>query len=239
VGAGRLPVRSIGDVRLAAILESLGCPLCSVREDAARRYVDTVLAESVNDVGFRARLAAGRGFCRPHTRQVLEANRASGGGTLGTAILVASTLRVRLGELASLPPTRRARDRRARMSVANAARPPDCPVCEQMGIDDSIAIDALIDGLDDPAWRSALAGAEICLDDLLALWARALERGVAGWAPVATAQLERLGELADRLEGFAHHSSFDRRHLMTDAERAASDDGVRFLGGTGPGRRAT
>jgi len=42
----------------------------------------------------------------------------------------------------------------------------------------------------------------------------------------------RVGAIHDRLEAYAHHSSQDRRHLLTDEERTAADDATRALGGT-------
>jgi hypothetical protein len=81
----------------------------------------------------------------------------------------------------------------------------------------------------DPAWADVLAAAPFCLDDLLALWSRA------GSAPafelVIRANLARFEDLRRRLEGYAYHSSHDRRHLLTDEERSAADDATRALGG--------
>ena len=115
--------------------------------------------------------------------------------------------------------------------VDAACAPAACPVCVQVAVADRIALGRLLARLAEPAWRSALAAAELCLDDLLRLWAAAIERRDVSWPGVATAQLERIEELAARLEAFAHHSSYDRRHLMTDAERSASGEAAAFLGG--------
>jgi hypothetical protein len=49
--------------------------------------------------------------------------------------------------------------------------------------------------------------------------------------PVARQQLERFEALRGRLEDFAHHSSYDRGHLMTDEERTAADEATEALGG--------
>jgi hypothetical protein len=48
---------------------------------------------------------------------------------------------------------------------------------------------------------------------------------------VAAAQLARIEQLVRRLDSFAHHSSHDRRHLLTDSERSAGDEAAAFLGG--------
>jgi hypothetical protein len=232
----RLSVTSIGDVHLAALLDSTDCPLCAVRADAARRYIASILWESVNDVGFRARLASGRGFCRTHARQILADARAAGSGTLGAAILLSAALRARLEEVARLPLGRGARARGAERAIGLAAVAPDCPVCEHVAVGQRIAVDSLIDHLDDPDWRSRVASARFCLDDLLELWSTAVRSRQPWWDEVAGAQRARLHDVADRLDAFAHHSSFDRRHLMTDAERASADDAALILGGSGADR---
>ncbi len=49
--------------------------------------------------------------------------------------------------------------------------------------------------------------------------------------PVARRQLDQLERLRGRLDGFADHSSDDRRQLMTEQERTAADEATRVLGG--------
>ena len=81
----------------------------------------------------------------------------------------------------------------------------------------------------DPAWADALATAAFCLDDFLELWAVA--GGDAAFRPVAERQVARMRDLRHRLDGFVDHSSHDRRHLLTDLERTATDEAL------GPPRR--
>ena len=54
--------------------------------------------------------------------------------------------------------------------------------------------------------------------------------------PVTSAPaLEWLHEataLLARLDGFAAHSAYNRRHEMTDSERQAADEAAAFLSGT-------
>lgn len=226
--APALPIAEIGDVALADLLAGSGCPLCRLRADASRRYLDSLLWEGVNDPGFRGRLVAGRGFCRAHARGVLAADRQQTGGSLGAAILLSTAVRQRLGELRGVAAERRGRRSAAR---AAAARPADCPVCEQVAHAQQAAISRLLARLDDPRWRSTVAHATFCLDDLLVLWAAADRRVSAGWPEVLEAQLRQIADLVARLEAFAHHSSYDRRHLLTDEERRAADDAALFLGG--------
>jgi hypothetical protein len=84
---------------------------------------------------------------------------------------------------------------------------------------------------EDPAWAAATAAAPFCLEHLLLLVDR---RSVPPWWPAIEArQLDRLRALCDRLEGFAHASAHDRRHLQTDDQRASVGDVADLLGGSG------
>jgi hypothetical protein len=228
-GGTSLPIRDLGDERLADQVRSDACPLCLTRDAAVSRYLEVVLDESVNDLSFRARLDRGRGFCRRHSRDVLDASR-DAGGLLGGAILLGAGLRVRLTELDALP---RQSGRGVRHALALARTPPECPVCEQVATAERHAVDSLLAKLEDDAWRGAVASAAFCLDDLLILWEAATRSGTRHWAAVSHAQLARIRDTAERLGSFAHHSSFDRRHLQTDAERRAPTEAARLLGGSG------
>jgi len=223
-----LPIAGIGDIGLADALRAVGCPGCRVRRDSGAAYLRAVLWESVNDVAFREALATGRGFCRRHSREILAADRAQSGGSLGSGILLASVLRRRLAELRGLP-TRRSR--RAGSSLEGVGARPACPVCAQTDSAERMAIDRLVARLVDPAWRQALAMAELCFEHLLGAWATAVASRSENWPEVAAAQLLRIEHLVERLDSFAHHSSHDRRHLVTDRERAAAGEASWFLGG--------
>jgi hypothetical protein len=225
----RLPARSIGDEALAAALAPGGCPLCRVRLRSAERFLGAVLYESVNDRGFRAEFEDRRGFCRLHARQALSVSRTASGSSLGAAILFGATIAQRAVELEAVVAARGRGGARRMLDAAN--RQADCPVCERVATTSGHSVDRLLALSDDPAWHEALKVAELCSDDLVRLWRAADARKVAAWAPVAQAQLARVAALARRLGSFAHHSSHDRRHLMTDDERGAADDAARFLGG--------
>ena len=224
----RLPIDGLGDISLADLLGQAGCPLCRLRRDSSDRYLRALLWEGVNDIGFRERLTTGRGFCRKHAHAVLAADRAQSGGSLGAAILLASAVRARLAELQRLPASR---TRRARDAIRAASQPPDCPICRHVASAELMAVDRLLARLADPAWREAMASAEVCLDDLIRKWTTATDDRNEHWPEVAAAQLARIGQLVTRLDSFAHHSSHDRRHLLTDSERGAGDDAAALLGG--------
>jgi hypothetical protein len=81
----------------------------------------------------------------------------------------------------------------------------------------------------DPAWAEAAATADLCLDHFLALIAEG--PAAAPLSAIETRQLARLRELEERLESFVQRSSHDRRHLITDPERASLAAAASLLGG--------
>jgi uncharacterized protein DUF6062 len=220
-----LPVREIGDARLADELAAGRCPVCAERDRAASRFVESIVFERVTDRAFRAELDEARGFCPRHTHAVLAADRASGSG-VGAGILFEAILRVRLAEATTaLADAGRSRPRR----IAAARRAAACPVCDQARDAETTTVGRLVDLAGDDAWAQAIGDAELCLDHLLALATAAAPS--AAWQLIGERQLGRLGALRERLRSFAHHSSHDRRHLLTDDERASVDEGAALLGG--------
>ena len=226
----RLPVHSAADVHLADALGRAACPVCGEVARADGQWLGSILAESVNDIGFRGSFHTARGFCRRHAREVLDADRRRA-GSLGAAILLRASLVARLGELEAAHEARGwTRSRRAE----EAARPPACPGCAREGATTTWVVGALVRLAADEAWSAAVGAAPFCLDHLGLL----LRERVAslGWAAAEARQMERLRDLRDLLEGFAHTSSHDRRHLQTEAQRAAVDAAADLLAGD-TGRR--
>ena len=225
--AADLPIREIGDARLADLFAEPGCPVCRHTNRAAARYIDGILAESVTDRAFRRELDEARGFCRVHTHDVVAADRRESGGTVAAAILLGAVAHVRAAEIDAV---RTAAPRaRGRRSVA-ARRPPECPVCRHAASAETTVIARLVDLSAEPRWAAALGDAQLCVDHLLAFGAS--PRAASVWPSIAERQVARLEALGERLRSFAHHSSHDRRHLVTDAERASADEAATFLGGT-------
>ena len=224
-----LPARDLLDSRLAEILAEPGCPVCRYRNRSARRFIAAILAESVNDRGFRRDLDRARGFCAAHTHDVLTADRRESGGTVAAAILFGAIANVRGQELEAAV----AQGGRARANgLAAARRPADCPACSESAAAEGHAVARLLDRAADAGWSDALGTAEICLDHLLVL--AAAGAAVPSWRPVEARQRARMAELRERLRLFAHHSSHDRRHLITDEERRSADEAAGLLGGTPP-----
>ncbi|HYU50469.1 MAG TPA: DUF6062 family protein [Candidatus Limnocylindria bacterium] len=221
-----LPARSLADVKLAELFDGPGCPLCGQRSRSAAAYIRAFLYESVVDVGFRRELDRSRGFCQPHTRQILAVNRAESGGTLGASILLGAVLAIRGRELdAVMGSGSRTRPKRA----SEAARAPACPVCRVEEESLASAIPSLHRLATDEAWGEAIARAPLCLDHLVAL----IVHRPAGesWDRIERLQDARVRDIRHRLERFAKHSSHDRRHHLTDDERDAADHAAALLGG--------
>lgn len=220
-----LPVRSGADARLADAFGRPGCPLCRERERLEARQIGSILDESVNDVGFRRALDAARGFCGRHSRAISVADRRINGG-LGAAILLRAVLRIRLAELeAAHGAGSLARSRR----MAEGVKPAACPICARVASVDRTLVDGLVRLCEDGAWAEATATAPFCLEHVAALMDR--RSPPAWWLPVEARQLARLADLRDRLDGYAHTSAEDRRHLRTDAQRRSVDEAEAILGG--------
>jgi len=220
-----LPARDIVDVRLAAAIKLGGCAICAVRARSERATLDAIIAERVLDIGFREGLEREHGFCRRHSAELLEANRQAS-GSLGASILFGAIIERRV---TSLRESLRARGRSRRQRLAEAGRRPPCIACSQGASAVEIALGRLVGRSADPAWAAATLAIPFCLDDLTSLLRAAGDE--AAFAPIAEHHLARLEELRGRLDGFVDHSAQDRRHLLTDDERAAADEAARLLGG--------
>jgi hypothetical protein len=221
-------VRSGADIHLADAFEAPGCPLCRERRRTEQNHLESILSESVNDIGFRQGLDAARGFCGPHARAMLDADRARA-GSLGASILLRATLVARLRDV-EVAAGAKGWTRTRRM--ADALRPPACPVCDRVATADGHSVETVVRLAEDGAWGEAVASAPFCLDHLLALMDR---RPVpAWWPPIEGRQVDRLRALRDRLERFAHASAHDRRHLQTDEQRASVDEAADLLAGPLP-----
>jgi len=221
----RLPARSGADIHLADAFEAPGCPLCRELDRAESTYLESILAESVNDVGFRGTLDAARGFCAGHARAVLDADRRRS-GSLGAAILLRASLLARLRDLEAV---HAARGWNRTKRLAEAARPPACPACARLARNRAGLLDGLAHLVADRAWAAAVSAAPFCLEHLTGLLAR--RPATDAWGDIETRQLERLRDLRDLLERFAHASSHDRAHLQTDAQRASVDAVADLLAG--------
>jgi len=112
-------------------LEGPGCPACRGANRFARKYIDALLWEMVNDGHVRARLRAAHGFCREHTLLAIVAAREQS-AQLGMALLYEDFLRHIRAEAVAVGRAKRGGARRTRrrpgpnVLAAHAV----CPACE-------------------------------------------------------------------------------------------------------------
>jgi len=220
------PAADIVDVRLLEAMRLGGCPVCAVRARSERATMDTIINERVLDLGFRADLERRHGFCRRHVAELVVAGRRETGGILGASLLLSAVIARRTDGLGGAVGSR-ARGLRSRLAAAR--RRPPCVACSQGASAVETALARFAERSGDAEWADVLAAAPFCLDDFLALWSVAGSR--AAFEPIARSQLDRFDDLRQRLDGYAHHSSHDRRHLLTDSEATAADEATRALGG--------
>lgn len=213
------------DVRLLDAIELGGCAICAVRARSERATLDGIIAERVLDLGFREGLERDHAFCRRHAAELIEADRRAA-GILGSSILYGAMLERRLAAIRDAL-GRRGRAQRSRLEAARH-RPP-CGICAQGATAIETALGRLVDRAADPTWAAMIGAIPFCLDDLGSLFVAAV--GAPAFAPIADAHVARLEDMRQRLEGYAHHSAHDRRHLVTDGERAAAAEAARLLGG--------
>ena len=225
--AADLPQRDLVDVRLVAAIEVGGCAICVVRARAESAATVAVLdGERVMDVGFRAGLERTNSFCRRHVAELIVADRRAT-GILSSSILYETLLERRLAVLREALGSR-GRGRRKRLAEA-AVRPP-CVICAEGAAAADVASQRLIERSGEAAWAAVIGELPFCLDDLVGLMALAADSS--SFASIAEQQLARLEDLAQRLDAYAHNSSPERRHLMTDEHRRAADEAARILGAT-------
>lgn len=187
--------------------------------------LDATVAERVLDLGFRAGLERDHAFCRRHITALLAADRQAS-GILGSSILFGAMIERRTGALRSAFGAR-GRSRRSQLAAARAR--PGCLICDQGAQAVETAVNRLVERCTDPAWIDVIRDVPFCMDDLVLLLIQGGDDPAL--VTVGDAQLTRLDDLRARLEGYAHHSAQDRRHLLTDAERSAADEAARVLGG--------
>ena len=106
VGAMSTPVKDIVYVTVLEAAQQKGCMFCRLISEKTRSYLDSLLYESVNNVGFRETWRKAMGFCHRHAWMLAEF-----GDAMGTGILYLDLLQEWAGKLLTRPAGR------------------ECPVC--------------------------------------------------------------------------------------------------------------
>jgi hypothetical protein len=226
----RLPARDFEEIRLAEALERGRCPVCDARQEAGFAALRGLAREGATDRGLRSQMDKGLGFCQAHSVGLSRMELLQTSSQLATAVLLDAVLRRRLTALEKLAGS----DAGAQLRGLEAIADPKCPVCARIAEASRGAVERLLKLVVDPAWAAALGAAEICFDDLNALWtkAAAAREVQQRWAPIAAIQLRRLESLQKTLAEYAHNSTADRRRLITPEQQEAGAAAIRFFGGT-------
>jgi hypothetical protein len=230
-GPGKLPARDFEEIRLAEALERGRCPVCDARQEASYAALRGLAREGATDRGLRAQMDKGLGFCQPHSVGLSKMELLQTSSQLATAVLLDAVLRRRLATLKKLA----GKDATSQARGLGELSDHRCPVCARTTEASAAAVRKLVDLSSDEAWSAALGVAEICLDDLYALWsvaAGAAKDVQARWSGILAAQLRRLDVLQKALAEYAHNSTSDRRHLITAEQHAAGAASIRLFGGS-------
>ena len=211
--------RDLVDVRLAAAIELGGCAICarSAPDPSARRSTRSSRSASSTSASARASSAT-TAFCRRHSAELLDADRAGGGDPR-----VVDPVRA---------DHRAARRPRLRDALGAAGRTPSAAArpSRDAGRRASACDQGASGGRDrarpagraqpDPAWAAVmLARSRSASTTSSRCWPRpATRRPVRADRPSVNSPGSTT--CASRLDGYAHHSAQDRRHLLTDDGRA-------------------
>ncbi len=158
------------------------CPVCSLGHAAARRNVNTLIYEGVNDYGLRAKLRESQGYCHEHAWLLPEAGESA---ALGIAIVHRDLLNSIRQQLESAK-FDKARKRNLRSAVADAINPDErtaraansakylpanapCPACKNRDKIEQLALKSIVDALkkQDVQMLAALKSSDgLCLPHL-------------------------------------------------------------------------
>lgn len=181
----RTPQKHLEYFALVDSLQAARCPLCEHVAGRVDRYIDGILFEFVNDVGFRQRLARGGGLCNHHAYQL-----ASKGDALGSVILFASAITVLSGR--AFGPRRRGGPARL-----------ICPVCSHALENEDRYLRTFLAFADDDEVRTALeASPGFCLPHLAAV----VRLDPPPW--VLSLQRRKVGNLGDEATRFVDAANY-------------------------------
>lgn len=174
--------------------EKEGCPLCSIINERADRYIDNMLFEHVSDRGFRAKYRASGGFCDRHA-----ANLESFRDGLAVAILGVDVLTTILPDLS--------KKRVPRLKGV-------CPACEESERVEREFLGYLSDRSEDEFVRIFTASEGLCVPHYRRLLS--LTGKVPRW--LSDFQRERFETLLERSKRFVDYSAWGRQDDFASLE---------------------
>jgi hypothetical protein len=188
----RRPEKHIPFFSVVDAARSPGCMLCRLISSRTRKYLETLLYENVNDVGFREEWRASKGFCHRHAWMLADSQDALGIAILYQDLIGACGQELLAGKMGG-----------------------DCPVCEaeDHALDNHIG--TLLQYADDDELRSAIRGSDgLCVPHLRAVMRRLRNADLRqAFADVSARGMKKLHtELGQLIE------SFDYRHAPPTKE---------------------
>lgn len=235
----------MADPNLPAILEACaqpGCPLCRLAQSATARFLDNLFYEMVNDAGMRGQLRDSLGFCKTHTRLLLDTSLRD---PLGLTIVYHDVLNAILLNLPRLDKAERATgvlDRLLRRPPEEAAeqaksalqaltpRTP-CPACDYRDQYTLSMLESLILHLETPDLSQALEASHgLCLPHLRL----ALEKPISAsrCAKLILIHQDKFLKLRDELAEFIRKSDYRFLEEGFGVERNAYQRAMEMLAGS-------
>lgn len=235
---------------LKALLGHPGCSICQVSHLAARRYVESLHWEHINDPATRVKFLEAWGYCPTHTRLVAHVEQAMFNDWLGTNILYESLSRYVYQRLAQQPlPSQHPEPRlrllgrlrrwleRLRVRLTPPPTPAACPVCTAAESSARNALAGLLEALEQDAetWQALYRESDgLCLHHLrqaLTLGAR-YPQAVAFVRQVSLARLTQ--QMAAMNEYIRKHAWEHRDEPLSEAEQRAWQENLAFFSGYPP-----
>jgi len=211
------------------VLEGLqhanGCPLCKLEAESVRRYLDSVLYESVNDPGVRSDLIRSRGYCVRHARRLAAMGNAFGiAGLYQDQIALISEF---LDRLPDNPP-------RSSLLSREWQKTQCCPACLVEAKSRERYVWTLVNGLADEEMRNAYASSSaLCMPHFLCV----LEKTKAAetYRFVVARQREVIERLCHRLREFCRKHDYRFSHEGFGEESDSWLQAIRMVVGEGDG----
>lgn len=218
-----------------------GCPICRLRADSARRHIDAVIYDGVNDIPLRSQLRLSQGYCREHSWQLPDAG---GSAPLGIAIIHRDVLH---NFAQSLQKTKfnQAIGNRLRAALAGSSEKVQfrsdsrlepqgpCPACANAEVIERLSMEATMEvlGEDDLRMVESLRASDgLCLPHLRQ--ALSMARNKTAYDHMVSITLEQLADLVGNLDEFVRkHDHRYRKEAMTARERLSWQSALQRLVG--------
>jgi hypothetical protein len=215
-----------------------GCVLCRVGEEAAARYLSSVLGEGTTDPATRGRLDRSWGFCRRHAWHFLGLEWERMRDSLGTATLSETLVEGAENLLKTYLEAQALYGQRSRSAVAaldgltRAMTPAEaCPACQVQAEHEGYAAKVLVRALGDPEWRKDFSASDgLCLHHLRRALAGEEAPQDVQW--LVEDQRRRLHEIRADLEEYGRKHDYRFSHEAFGREVAAAIRATEALAGS-------